>query len=102
MKKSNVKRTFDGESGFTLIEAIVAMGLMGVVMTMVVGHVLSIHEGYHTDVVRTRINSNLRSAMDMVAMNIRQAGENLQSSFPALVLEDGGADNPDTLILRRN
>lgn len=91
-----------GETGFTLLEALVALGLLGVVMTMVVGHVISIHEGYHTDVVRTRINSNLRSAMDMIAMNIRQAGENLQSSFPAVLLEDGGPGNPDILRLRRN
>lgn len=90
------------EAGFTLLEALVATTLLGLILSMVVGYLLTVQRGYFTDIVRTRINSNLRSAMDILSMNIRQAGENLQSSFPAVVVTDGGDDAPDTLSLRRS
>lgn len=90
------------QSGFTLLEAIVAMGLMSVVVSLAVGQALMLHDTYHNDMVRTQINGNLRSAMDVISMNIRQTGENLQSSFPALELEDGTGGNSDVLYLRRN
>ncbi len=92
----------DSEAGFTLLEALVALLLVSVVMSIAVGHILFIHETYFKDLERTQVNSNLRSALDILSMNIRQAGENLQSSFPAVVVDDGGTGVPDVLRLRRN
>lgn len=91
----------NNEEGFTLTEVLVATGLTSIVMTAVIGHVLIIRQGYFEDIIRTRINSNLRSAMDIISMNIRQAGENLQTGFPAVVLENGTDPESDTLTLRR-
>ncbi len=90
-----------GEHGFTLVEVLVATGLTSIVMAAVISHVLVIRQGYFEDIIRTRINSNLRSSMDILSMNIRQAGENLQTGFPAVVLENGSGTDPDTVVLRR-
>jgi prepilin-type N-terminal cleavage/methylation domain-containing protein len=90
------------DRGFTIVELLVASALSSLIMMMTIGHVLIIRNGYFDDVVRTQINSNLRSAMDILSMNIRQAGENLQASFPAVQITDGADGLPDTLILRRN
>jgi len=92
----------DVEHGFTIMEALVSLALTSVIMTLTVGHVFMLHDGYHNDMIRTQINGNLRSGLDMMSMNIRQAGENLQSSFPAVVLENGASGAPDVLKLRRN
>ena len=91
----------ESEAGFTLTEVLVATGLTSILMATVIGHVMMIRQGYFDDIVRTRINSNLRSAMDILSMNIRQAGENLATSFPAVELANGGVGSSDTLTLRR-
>lgn len=91
------------QGGFTLMEALVAMTLLSLCMSMVISHVMMMQREYYRDMMRTRVNSNLRSALDIMAMNIRQAGESLPSGFPAIELIDGDADNvPDILVLRRN
>lgn len=86
------------EAGFTVMELLVATAIGTLITGLLVGNVVTNQQAYHEDVVRTRINSNLRSALDIVAMNIRQAGENLSRSFPAVQVEDGLSD---ILILRR-
>ena len=86
--------------GFTLLEAIVAAGLTTLTTGLIFVSVLTVRDGYVNDVHRTRINSNLRSAMDILSMQIRQAGEYLPALLPAVELIDGGVLS-DELILRR-
>jgi hypothetical protein len=57
---------------------------------------------YSHDLVRTRLNQNLRSALDIVGITIREAGENLVSTFPALEIVDGASGAPDEVVLRRS
>lgn len=57
---------------------------------------------YKLDSVRTRINQDLRGAMDILGANVRIAGENFPGSFPAIEIIDGSDGDPDTLVLRRN
>ena len=90
------------EGGFTLIELLTALGLSSLIMGMIISASLSVRNTFSTDMVRTRINSNLRSAMDILAMNVRQTGENLPSDFPAMILRNTtGTNGSDTLVLRR-
>lgn len=91
----------DSSAGFTITELLVAGAMSSILMAAVIGHVFIVRNGYFDDIVRTKINSNLRSAMDIVSMNIRQAGENLESGFPAIEVVDGDEDVSDILILRR-
>ena len=90
------------EAGFTLLEVLVATGLSSLLMGIIVGGVLFNQRIYYEAVVRLGINSNLRSAVDIVSMNIRQAGENMSDTFPAVIVENGAVNGPDTLRLRRN
>jgi hypothetical protein len=54
------------------------------------------------DYVRTKMNQNLRSGLDMAGLDIRIGGENLTSSFPAFEILDGPSGSADQLIIRRN
>ncbi len=90
------------EKGFTIMELLVASSLSTVIMGLVTANILASNNVYFEDVIRTSINSNLRAGMDIVSTNVRQAGENLQPSFPAVELLNGMGNAPDTLILRRN
>ncbi len=90
------------QSGFTIIELLVSstIGLMIVALSM--GSVVANRDTYQFDLARTTLNQNLRSAIDLIGMNTRIAGENLSSSFPAIELVNGTAGASDTFTMRRN
>src|SRR5690606_12792998 len=88
-------------SGFTLVELMVAAGIGLGLLAATAGVVLSNRGLFNIDMVRTRLNQNLRSSLDIIGMNVREAGENLPGSFPAVELINGN-DEPDELVLRRN
>ncbi len=90
------------DAGMTLVEFMVAMGLSALIALMIVSVALANRTMYQRDIVRTRVNQNVRAALDLIGNEIRQAGERLPSSFPAIELIDNGADVSDQLILRRN
>lgn len=83
------------------MELIVSAGIGLGLLAATAGVVLSNRGLFNLDMVRTRLNQNLRSSLDIIGMNVREAGENLPGAFPAVELIDGGAQ-PDQLILRRN
>jgi len=97
-----MEKVLKNDRGFTLMELLVASSLGALIMGLVTTNILVSNNVYFEDVIRTSINSNLRAGMDIMSTNIRQAGENLQPSFPAVEVIDGTGDDPDTLILRRN
>ncbi len=87
------------ERGFTIVELLVSSLIGLIILSMALASTLSSRSLYREDVVRTRINQNLRSAVDIISLNARQAGQSLEEQFPAILLEDGAED---VLILRRN
>jgi prepilin-type N-terminal cleavage/methylation domain-containing protein len=91
----------ESESGFNLVELLVASALGLVVTSIGLSTFLSSKELVHYDMQRTTLTQNLRAGLDIIGMNIRLAGENLPSSFPAIEIIDGGT-GPDQLIIRRN
>lgn len=86
----------------TLVELLVAgmLGLMLIAMTM--GATLANQRIYELDLGRTRLNQNIRSALDIVGSDIRQSGERLPMGFPAIEVINGSDGAPDEIILRRN
>lgn len=88
--------------GFTLVEILVALSIVSIVMALIIASVFTLRNTYFADIKRTQINGNLRSAMDIISMNVRQAGENLAAAFPAVLLTDGASGAADTLVLRRS
>jgi type IV pilus assembly protein PilW len=63
---------------------------------------LSTRGMFETDQHRTTINQNLRAGIDLLGIDVRQAGERLPFDAPAVQINDGSGGAPDTLILRRN
>lgn len=91
----------NSSSGFTIAELLVASFVSLLMLGMVMTTFLTNRRLVRYDIDRTIVQQNLRGAMDIIGMNIRLAGENLPSTFPAIEVIDGGA-GPDELILRRN
>jgi len=87
-------------SGITLVELLLAATLAVVVIGLALSLVLSSRNVFTLDRARTDVNQNLRSAMDIVMADVRQAGERLGSDMPAI--EVTKAASADTLTLRRN
>lgn len=71
------------DGGFTLIEVLVAMGLFGVLASLLLG--LSLSTGQVTGDVRalTNINEESRMAVDRLSRELRQAGEVTAVSLPS-------------------
>lgn len=90
------------DSGFTLVELMVTSFLGLIMLAMMLSATTSNRRLYKYDLVRTRINQNMRSALDIMGMDVRQAGENLFSTFPAIELVNGTSGAPDELVIRRN
>lgn len=51
---------------------------------------------------RSQVNQDLRLGLDLLGIDIRQAGERLPADFPAVEVVNGADGAPDTLIIRRN
>ncbi|MCB0360520.1 MAG: hypothetical protein KDD44_12815, partial [Bdellovibrionales bacterium] len=88
--------------GATLVELLVASTIGVLLVSLTHGVVLSNQRLYQYDLLRTELTQNLRSALDIIAGNAREAGERLPSGFPALEVVDGGGAVPDELVIRRN
>jgi Tfp pilus assembly protein PilW len=93
------KRKHCGQGGFTLIEMLAASFLSMLVLTLSLGVIDSQRNTFKYDIVRTKVNQNLRSALDIISLNVRQAGEAFPDFFPAILLSSGTTDE---LIIRRN
>ena len=91
---------WQSESGMTLMELMVSSTLSLLLIAMTLSVTLANRAIYGTDVVRTRINQNIRSAFDIIETELRQAGERLPSGVPAIEIAHGASS--DTLTLRRN
>lgn len=87
-------------SGLTLVELLLAVVLGVVVIGLALSLVLSSHSVFTLDRARTNVNQNLRSGMDIMMADVRQAGERLGPDIPAV--EVTKATSSDTLTLRRN
>jgi type IV pilus assembly protein PilW len=57
---------------------------------------------FEQDRNRTAINQNLRSGIDLLGIDVRQAGERMPGNAPAIEITNGASNAPDELILRRN
>lgn len=99
MKKLCTRDDLCRQRGFTLIELLVASFLGMVVLSLSLGSITTQRNTYKYDITRTKVNQNLRSALDIMALNIRQAGEAFPDFFPTILLTSGTTDE---LTIRRN
>ena len=92
---------FADARGLTLVEMLVAMTVTLSIAAGALSLALAGRSSYVVDQNRTAINQNLRNGIDLVGLDVRQAGERLPADFPAIELIDG-VNGPDTLIIRRS
>ncbi len=85
-----------------MAEVLVALALVTVLTGSALALALSSRGVYTTDLNRTTLNQNLRIGMDLVGVDVRQAGQQLPDDVPAIEVINGDAGAPDQLILRRN
>lgn len=98
-------RNFDNrrkEAGFTILELMVASALGLTLSALIMGTMISAKRTINYDLVRTRVDQNIRSALEVVSSDIRVGGENLNAAFPAFEIVNGTSGAPDELIIRRN
>lgn len=88
--------------GFSVMELLVSMLLVSISLGAVVNTLMSQRRLFEADLVRTRVNQTVRGAFDVIGLAVRQAGENLPQSYPAVLLENGEEGAPDRLIIRRH
>lgn len=90
--------------GLTLVELLVTMGILAIILGASFSLVISNRRIYQIDQNRTAINQNLRSGMDILAADVRQAGERLSISgtLPLIEIINGTGAVPETLVIRRN
>jgi prepilin-type N-terminal cleavage/methylation domain-containing protein len=88
--------------GFSLIELLVAMTVTGLIGGVTLSITLSSRDVIETDQGRTKINQNLRGGADLLAIELRQAGERMPNDAPAVGITNGSSGAPDSLFLRRN
>jgi prepilin-type N-terminal cleavage/methylation domain-containing protein len=83
-------------SGFSLIEVMVALAITGVITAAVFETFRTQHEHYMAQDDITTIQQNARASIDELTRQIRQAGFGVPSQFPCIVAAN---TNPDTITL---
>jgi type IV pilus assembly protein PilW len=84
-----------------MIELLVTLLVSSVIAGAALSITLSTRELLAKDQSRSQISQDLRLGLDLLGVDVRQAGERLPEDFPAVEIIDG-AGGPDTLVLRRN
>jgi type IV pilus assembly protein PilW len=85
--------------GFSILEMMVAMVITLVITASVAGNINFQKRTFTEGALRSRINQNLRGALDIIGTDIRIGGENLPMGFPAILIIDGVTDQ---LVVRRS
>src|SRR5262245_36038760 len=88
-------------SGFSLLEMLVAMSVVLLVAAAAMSMAQSSRRLYNSDGARVAVDQNLGIGMNMLGIDVRQAGERVQADLPAIEIVDG-VSGPDTLIIRRS
>jgi len=83
-------------SGFSLIEVMIALAITGVITAAVFETFRTQHEHYMAQDDVTTIQQNARASIDELTRQIRQAGYGVPSQFPCIVAAN---TNPDTITL---
>ena len=98
----SIRSLRNSDSGFTLFELLVTSVIGLVLMGLCLSAMNANRWVFGKDTVRTRLNQNLRGALDIITIDGKVAGENLTSAFPAIELVNGSGAGADELYLRRN
>ncbi|WP_017327816.1 prepilin-type N-terminal cleavage/methylation domain-containing protein [Synechococcus sp. PCC 7336] len=89
------------QSGYTLVELLVGLVVASTTLGLAFTVVFFNRNLYVKDNARINTNQNLRTSLDIIGSDIRQAGEYITDrNFPVLIVQNDPM-NGDTLTLRR-
>ncbi len=88
--------------GFSLIETLVSIAIGSLILSGLLSSIFAYRGLHDSDLSRTNASSGVRSGLDFIGVHLRQAGEKLNSSFPAVLVTDGAGVVPDQIIIRKN
>jgi hypothetical protein len=94
-----LRRCASSQQGISLLEAIIALAVMGVVTIAIFRLYITQHKNYMTQDDISVIQQNARSSIDEIARNIRMAGHGIPVGLPAITAAD---TDPDTIIVIYN
>ncbi|WP_295822449.1 PilW family protein [uncultured Deinococcus sp.] len=86
--------------GFTLVELLIAMALLMVVLTIAFNIFSSSNKLVETDTGRVMAQQNAQTALDLMAADVRQAGENLELDLGISGVEF--SDTANSITVRRS
>ena len=88
---STARRTVASASGFTLLELLVAMGLMTLVMAITLGGLSDATKANESVMSLTSMNNSIRIGMDMLVRDLLQVGSGLPPSHVVLIPSGAGS-----------
>jgi hypothetical protein len=92
------------DAGITLVELLVSILVGSIVLGITFAGVLINRRFFLEDVNRTDVQQNVRAALDLTGLDVRQIGENLGTvtGFPALQVTRETLAGKSEMIIRRN
>ena len=87
--KSSLNNQSLDQKGFSLVETLISIAIGGLMLSGLLSSIFGYKSLYENDLSRTQANSGVRSGLDFMGIHLRQAGEKLNSGFPAVLLNDG-------------
>ncbi len=94
---NTMKRLYNREKGFTLIEVLISILLAGIVTTATMQFYVSEHNNMLAQHDISDMQQNLRACVQELTSNLRNAGSNIPNELLAIESSDG---NPDSLTIR--
>lgn len=100
-RRSSLRST---RPGFSLIELVLTMVVMGMVAAMLTPLLLTARRMVLADQTRTQANQSLRTSSDLIGADVRIAGERFPrgGAFQLPPIQIVTGDSADELLLRRN
>jgi hypothetical protein len=91
-------------AGITLVELLVSILMGSIVLGITFAGVLINRRFFLEDVNRTDVQQNVRAALDLTGLDVRQIGENLGTvtGFPAMQITRETPTGDSIMIIRRN
>src|SRR3989344_7787852 len=84
--------------GFTLMELLLYVGILGVISVALIGFFSSIYQYYYDVQNKSKVSQNLRFVSQVIEQTVRQAVQISQASGPTLVLAMNDASKNPTEI----
>lgn len=91
-----IKQITRSKAGFTIMEVLIAMAIMGIITTSIFKLYISQHENYLIQDDISTIQQNGRAVIDVIARSTRMAGFGTPDGLDALTAYN---TDPDTIIL---